>query len=151
MFSIPALILLFNGTEPKSAFLIYAEQTSGYTRMEDAFQNFCALQTDGTLKGIQKKGRTEHGGWTEIHPFHAVIQPSERDQITALLKAAENGPFLNEPGACDTGSLIIKGQIKPTPAFSVVEYRDCESSIINQSESAKKIEAWVMEHCKFVP
>ena len=151
MFSIPALILLFNGTEPKSDLLIFAEQTSGYTRMEDAFQNLCALQSNGTLKGLQQKGRIERGGWTETYPLYAVIPASERDQITALLKAAQKGPFLNEPGACDTGSLIIKGQIKPTPAFSVVEYRDCEPSIINQSESAKKIEAWVMEHCKFAP
>ena len=150
MVSLNSILLLLQIQSPTPDYLIVAEQTSGYTRMEDAFQNLCVLKTDGTLQGLLQSHRTQQG-WARITPFRETLTPEEKTRVVDLLRSAEKGPFIEEPGACDTGTLVIQGHLNPNPPFPVSLMRDCATSVHNQSEAANSLEKWVFDHCKFIP
>ena len=128
--------------------LLNARQTSGFTRMEDAFENLCTLDTAGHLEGILKHGRTESGGWTNEKTIHLSLSTQEIDALLSLVQNSRNGPFRDEPAICDTGDLIIRAGSGKN-SFPVIEIRDCEKGIINLNPSARKIEEWLRHQCSW--
>ncbi len=131
--------------------LLQATQISGFTRMEDAFENHCKIFSDGRVTGIHLQGLTESGTWASRSSIATRITDSERDELTSLLKAAEKGPYSDSPAACDTGTLVIQGQLERKYFVTIMESRDCEPSRINLSPAAKKIKDRVHELCQLVP
>jgi hypothetical protein len=130
--------------------LLHARQTSGFTRMEDAFESLCTLDTAGHLEGTLKHGRTESGGWTKETSIELTLTPTQVGEIQELIRTARNGPFREEPVICDTGDLVIRAGSGKS-SFSVVEIRDCSSGMTNMNPSAKQIEIRVRQHCQWVP
>ncbi len=131
--------------------LLQATQISGFTRMEDAFENHCKIHSDGRVTGTHLRGISESGTWTFRSSLVDRITDAERMELSTLLKEAASGPYSDVPAACDTGTLVIQGRIERTQRITIVQSKDCEPSRINLSPAAKKIKDRVHELCQLVP
>jgi hypothetical protein len=145
---IASLLLLSTPAFSERSLLLHARQTSGFTRMEDAFENLCTLDTAGHLEGTLKHGRTESGGWNEEKAIEISLSAREIEELLILVRDSRNGPFRDEPAICDTGDLIIRAGSGKN-SFPVIEIRDCEKGILNLNPSAKKIEEWLRHQCRW--
>lgn len=129
--------------------LLEARQTSGFTRMEDAFENLCTLDASGLLSGTLRHGIREAGGWSEEVKISERLSSAELDSVLTLLSESAPGPFQEKPGACDTGDFIIRGKHRGT-AFAIIEIHDCGPSVQNTSPAARKLENWIFTRCHWV-
>ena len=146
-FTVALFFLLFSiPANSESPLLLDARQTSGFTRMEDAFENTCKLDSSGHLHGLLKQGRTDSGGWRTQKKIEFTLNSTETKEILSLLKASQSGPFREEPAICDTGDLLIRAS-SGKGSFPVIEIHDCEKGITNTSPAAKQVEEWVRHHC----
>jgi hypothetical protein len=145
-----SLLCVSSSAFPAKEFVIAGHQTSGYTRMEDAFENHCSLDVSGRLSVVTRHGRTEAGGWLQDRSTQVSLPDPEIQTVLELVRTARMGPFREEPVICDTGDLVIRAGAGKS-SFPVIEIHDCSKGITNLSGAAKQLEAWVRLHCQWAP
>jgi hypothetical protein len=88
------------------ATVLSATQHSGYTTMEDAFENHCEVSDSGLVTGYQDSGWNGNG-WDNVKPVSFQLTARAIRLVKAKIAVAKSGIILDGPTLCDAGSVDI--------------------------------------------
>ena len=142
------LAILSSSAGAFGATILSATQHSGYTTIEDAFENHCELSPTGAVTGYQNSGWTGNA-WTTIKPISFQLTTHAVRLVMRTILKAKLGSILDGPAICDAGSVDISATPNGANSpFIVLKALDCDSSHVNQSQAAKSLLVWVANECK---